>query len=523
MTLVTNVRPTLVASRIRKLAPSMRAIAADQEASRLARQFMAVGGVSVALVLVTEGIAAFSINASVTRDYLLGLTSVMTLLAVFIVGALVWRLFHKALCLVHDATEHVNCLTRRGELILNSAAEAIWVVDEEGQTVFLNPAAEKVTGWTLEEIQGRHQHELLRHSNAEGIPFDSGKCPVCKAIQEGITHFAADDVFWKKDGTSYPVEYHSTPLHEQGRMVGAVLTFKNISEHRMLQSKLVQAQKLESIGQLAAGIAHEINTPIQFIGDNTRFLKDAFQDFREAVAVYEQVAAGNVTPELISQARNIATASDIGYLCLEVPKAIDQTIEGIGRVTKIVRAMKDFSHPDGDTKAPADLNKAIESTTTVARNEWKYIAEMVLELDPNLPSVVCLIGELNQVILNLLVNAAHAIGDVCRQNGGAKGTITINTRAEAEHAVIRVTDTGGGIPAHIRGKVFDPFFTTKPVGKGTGQGLAIAYSVIVEKHGGTIGIETEMGRGTTFIIRLPIQGNMTKATCAELELASCPA
>ncbi|MGI8981269.1 MAG: two-component system sensor histidine kinase NtrB [Pirellulaceae bacterium] len=514
-----------VSSRFARLAPSVRAIAADQEASRLARQFMAVGGVSVALVFVTEGLAALSLNASATRDYLVWLTSVMTLFAALIVGALVWRLFHKALWLVRDATEQVNCLTRRGELILNSAAEAIWVVDEDGQTVFLNPAAEKITGWTLEEIQGRQQHELLRHSDSQGTPFEPGKCPVCNAIQEGITHFAADDVFWKKDGTSYPVEYHSTPLYEQGRMVGAVLTFKNISEHRMLQSKLVQAQKLESIGQLAAGIAHEINTPIQFIGDNTSFLKDAFQNFREVIAVYEQLiqeAQGGVTVELINRAQNIAAVTDISYLCAEVPKAIDQTIEGIGRVARIVRAMKDFSHPDGDTKAPADLNKAIESTTTVARNEWKYVADLKLDLDPDLPSVACLVGELNQVILNLLVNAAHAIGDVSRQNGGGKGTITISTRAEVDYAVIRVTDTGGGIPPHIRGKIFDPFFTTKPVGKGTGQGLAIAYSVIVEKHGGTIGVETEMGRGTTFIIRLPMQGNVSKVSCPEPELVGSP-
>jgi PAS domain S-box-containing protein len=500
---------------IARFAPSVQAIAADKEASKLVRQFMVVGGLSVALVVVTEGITAFSLSTPEMHDYLFEVTTTMTLLAVFIVGALVWRLLRKALGMVREATESVDCLTRRGELILNSAAEAIWVVDQDGETTFLNPAAEKVTGWALDEVQGKHQHELLRHSNSEGIPFEASGCPVCKAIQQGIGHFAPDDVFWRKDGTNFPVEYHSTPIQESGRIVGAVLTFKNISEHRMLQSKLVQAQKLESIGQLAAGIAHEINTPIQFVGDNTRFLKDAFEDFHQVMTAYEQLAksaeSGTITPELIAQAHDIACHADIGYLCEEVPRAIDQSLEGIGRVAKIVRAMKDFSHPDGEAKALADLNKAIESTTTVARNEWKYVADLVLDLDPNLPNVACHVGELNQVVLNLLVNAAHTIGDVCQQNPGTKGKITITTRAEGEHAVIRISDTGRGIPPHIRSKIFDPFFTTKPVGKGTGQGLAIAYSVIVEKHGGTIGFESEMGRGTTFIIRLPMHADAPTA------------
>jgi signal transduction histidine kinase len=174
--------------------------------------------------------------------------------------------------------------------------------------------------------------------------------------------------------------------------------------------------------------------------------------------------------------------------------------------------MKDFSHPGGEEKVSADLNKAIESTITVARNEWKYVADMVVDFDPNLPDVPCFIGDINQVILNIMVNAAHAIGDLVAAGNLAKGTITVQTRRVDDAVEIRIKDTGGGIPEAIRSKIFDPFFTTKEVGRGTGQGLAIAHSVVVEKHGGTLTFETEIGRGSTFIIRLPTALPMSETT-----------
>ncbi|MBI3300896.1 MAG: HAMP domain-containing histidine kinase [Deltaproteobacteria bacterium] len=173
-------------------------------------------------------------------------------------------------------------------------------------------------------------------------------------------------------------------------------------------------------------------------------------------------------------------------------------------MTKIVRAMKEFSHPGSEEKVETDLNRAIETTITVARNEWKYVAELATDLDSSLPPVPCLPGEFNQVILNLIINAAHAIAVVVSEGSTSKGTITVSTRHDGDWAEIRVSDTGTGIPEAIRAKIFAPFFTTKEVGKGTGQGLAIAHSVIVDKHKGTIGFETEVGRGTTFIIRLPL-------------------
>jgi signal transduction histidine kinase len=206
--------------------------------------------------------------------------------------------------------------------------------------------------------------------------------------------------------------------------------------------------------------------------------------------------------------------ADADYLALEIPKAIDQTLEGITCVSTLVSAMKEFSHPGTKEKTPLDLNRAIESTITVARNEWKYAADLETDLDPLLPMVSCHPGEFNQVILNLIVNAAHAIGDVSANGGPERGTIKVRTRNRPGYVEIRIQDTGGGIPENVQARVFDPFFTTKEIGKGTGQGLAIARSVVVDKHGGSIDFETEAGTGTTFVIRLPHDAETPVPTAA---------
>jgi signal transduction histidine kinase len=257
-------------------------------------------------------------------------------------------------------------------------------------------------------------------------------------------------------------------------------------EAAFANTQLAEARRLESIGQLSAGIAHEINTPCQFAVDNVEFLKETF-------------------PELM-QALDGDTSVDLEFLRKEIPAAIEQTREGIQRVSKIVLAMREFSHPGSADKAAVDVNRAIESTITVARNEWKYVAEVSTDLDPELPRVPCYGGPLNQAILNMIVNAAHAIA-AGRRDDDAKGEIRVSTRRRGDVAVIEIADTGTGIPEAIRHKIFDPFFTTKEVGKGTGQGLAIAHSVVVGKHGGTLEVESEEGRGTTFRITLPLDAS----------------
>ncbi|MFO0747748.1 MAG: ABC transporter substrate-binding protein [Myxococcota bacterium] len=274
-----------------------------------------------------------------------------------------------------------------------------------------------------------------------------------------------------------------------------------------VELELRQAQKLEAVGRLAAGVAHEINTPVQFVGDSASFARDAFDDILAVLKVYRAVlddaAHGKLSSgEAAARAHDAEEDKDIDYLEARVPEALDRVKDGVARVATIVRAMKEFSHPDRADMAEADLNQAIRSTLVVATNEYKYVADLATDLG-ELPPVPCRVGELNQVVLNLIVNAAHAIEDRI-EGSDERGLITVRSRRDGEWARIEVSDTGGGIPEAIRERVFDPFFTTKEVGRGTGQGLAIARAVVVEKHGGTLAFETEAGVGTTFVIRLPL-------------------
>ena len=282
-------------------------------------------------------------------------------------------------------------------------------------------------------------------------------------------------------------------------------------ERKLLEIQLMQAQKLEAIGRLAAGIAHEINTPTQFVGDNTRFLQESFSDLLRLLEKYGRLLAvaksGAVPPELIEEIESLAQGADVEHLTDEIPKAIRQSLEGIERVAKIVHAMREFSHPGPVERTPSDINKAIESTITVSRNEWKYVAEMVTDLAPDLPPVLCIPAYFNEVILNLIVNAAQALAGVVGDGSNGKGRITVRTLRDGDWAEVRIADTGPGIPEEVRTRIFDPFVTTKEAGNGTGQGLAIARAIIVEKHGGAITFETESGKGTTFIVRLPLSDN----------------
>ena len=318
-----------------------------------------------------------------------------------------------------------------------------------------------------------------------------------------------------KDGEERYIHTVKTPLKDDdGNPAGVLGIFWDITEQKHAEQKrqnlevqLRQAQKLESVGQLAAGIAHEINTPTQFVNDNTHFLKDAFADYSQLLAAYDQLtkaaASGAVPQALLSKVNALVEEIDTDYLKNEIPMAISQSLDGLKRISKIVQAMKEFSHPGSEEKTPANINRAIETTIDVSRNEWKYCSELITEFDPELPQVPVILGEFNQVILNLIVNAAHSIDDVVRESG-ERGEIRITTTHDNEWAEIRISDTGKGIPEAIIKRIFDPFFTTKEVGKGSGQGLAIAWSVIVDKHGGSIEVESEQGKGSIFTIRLPI-------------------
>ncbi len=296
--------------------------------------------------------------------------------------------------------------------------------------------------------------------------------------------------------------------HLQGILTDITRRKLDEEKHKLMDVQLRQAQKLEAIGQLAAGIAHEINTPIQFIGDNIRFLHDVCEqigplmnvlsDFKSAPT---QVKAG---PEMINRITGAVEPMDVDFLRQEMPEAISQTSDGVRRISEIVRAMKEFSHPGAAGYSLIDINHTLENAVTVSRNEWKYVADIETDLDSSLPLVPCLATQLNQAILNILVNAAQAIGESVNKGKSERGKIGISTRKSQDFVTIQISDTGPGIPDKIRERVFEPFFTTKDVGKGTGQGLTIAYDVVTRLHHGKLGFESKTGEGTTFTIQLPL-------------------
>jgi signal transduction histidine kinase len=287
-------------------------------------------------------------------------------------------------------------------------------------------------------------------------------------------------------------------LKERARTLELALGAKDKALAELGQAKiqLMNQEKLASIGTLAAGISHEINTPTQFVSDNLSFLQDAFKSILLALETAERGEKLAATEE-----------GDLAFFRAEIPQALSQSLEGMERVAHIVRSMKEFSHPGKGGKRAVDLNRNVLSTITVCRNEWKYVAELQTQLDESLPPLPCAPEELNQVVLNLIVNAAHAIQDSGRES--AKGRITVSTRREADGVQISVSDNGCGIPDAVRARVFDPFFTTKEVGRGTGQGLALAHAVVVEKHQGRISFDTAVGEGTTFHLWLPLAGSLT--------------
>jgi DNA-binding response OmpR family regulator len=271
---------------------------------------------------------------------------------------------------------------------------------------------------------------------------------------------------------------------------------QELERRKRVELELVQAHKLEAIGRLAAGVAHEINTPAQYVGDNIRFLEEAFTSLDQLLTAVD-------SPPDAASARPSPKA-EVDYLRKEIPTALRESLHGVEQIARIVRAMKEFSHPGSEEKQLIDVNRAIDSTLTVSRNQWKYVADVATEFDRELPLVPCIPAAFNQVILNLVVNAAEAIGEVVGDGSQQKGKITVRTRRDGDWAEIQIADTGRGIPAAIRSRVFEPFFTTKELGKGTGQGLAIAHATVVEKHGGTLNFQTAPGEGTTFIIRMPL-------------------
>jgi PAS domain S-box-containing protein len=395
--------------------------------------------------------------------------------------------------------------------------------------VYVNRATARDHGYEPSEIMGRTPAWLT--------PVDSNREAfekINQAVNTGDS-VSVELTARRKDGSNFWVGMLMTPVRDTAGVIshylaiGADITarleqertkkdlqeqlYNEMRERERMAIELRLSQKLESVGRLAAGIAHEINTPIQYIGDSVSFLKSADQQLQQLQVAhrvaFRQLSENQPLDEVMARIRQMEIDIDLEFLVKEIPKAFERTLEGVERVAAIVRAMKEFAHPDAVEHSSADINHALETTLTVAHNEYKYSAQIETHFG-ELPLVVCNVGELNQVFLNLIVNAAHAITESGKDV--ASGRIIITTHASGSNVAICIEDNGCGIPQQHIDKVFDPFFTTKPVGRGTGQGLAIARSIIVEKHAGSIEIESLVGGGTSFILRLPTAGRPPKGT-----------
>jgi len=375
----------------------------------------------------------------------------------------------------------------------------IYAKDAGSRFIAMNTALARNMGTAAADAIGKTDFDFFKPELAKKFYSDEQAL-----IKSGTAIIDLEEPgFDAQTGMARTVRTSKVPLRdENGEVIGIIGVGFDITERKVAEQRLAASEHLESIGRLAAGVAHEINTPIQYLNDSVYFIRDAMQDLLAHNAKLAAMLPEPPEPD-----------EDIEDLRKDLPPALDRVVEGLARIAEIVRSMKEFSHVDQREMARVDLNRAINSTLIIARTEYKYIAELETEF-ADLPLVTCHGGQINQVVLNLVVNAAHAIADRNKALGTTeKGRITVKTRIEDGFAVISIGDTGGGIPEAIRKRIFEPFFTTKEVGRGTGQGLSIAHNVI-NAHGGKLDFVTEMGKGTTFSVCLPLDKEESESAVA---------
>ncbi|WP_188661415.1 PAS domain-containing sensor histidine kinase [Terasakiella brassicae] len=392
----------------------------------------------------------------------------------------------------------------RVNAIMNSIKDSVVATNQKMEILDVNKSCVGMWGIPYAGLMGRSVLEFVE--NRQIADYEALCLSASADEQDEIKEFN----FRTLDGGFVPAEVKiSTFQHDDERFLLHLI--RNVSnkkrlqkEREAMQEELANAAKWEAVGQLAGGIAHEINTPAQYIGDNLHFLSECNEEILEilnkALELKKACEQNGQYLDYVQEIDRLIEAYDLEYLCEEVPQALKQSAQGIAQVSHIVRAMKNFSHPGTEEKKPFDINAAIDTTLTVSRNEWKNIATVVTDFDEHVGLVPCIPGGMNQVFLNIIVNAAHAI-DV--KGHETMGEIRIVTRKLADQVEIVISDTGCGMPPEVVKNIFNPFFTTKEVGRGTGQGLAIVNDIIVQKHKGTIKVATKEGKGTSFIIRIP--------------------
>jgi PAS domain S-box-containing protein len=408
---------------------------------------------------------------------------------------------------LHDSENALLRLFNENQQLILSIQSILVGVDSVGHITHWNAAAAEILGFPDSDILEVPFFDLALNWDWSVI-----RGGVISCLQTGEIVHLHNIQFFRPDGTIYFFDLTLSPLGDHANLDrGFLLLGADITRRRILEQQMVQMHKLESLGQLAAGIAHEINTPTQYVSSNLHFMSEQVNGLLQMMECYQktlqQVKLGqSLSPLAFEEIEKQAVRLNLAYILNEFPLAIQQSAEGMERISHIVRALGEFSYPGSDKPTLTDVNRLLESTIEVCRNEWKNVAELHTDLNPTLPVIECFPAELNQVFLNIIINAVHAIQDVLeRDSRENKGLIHITSRSAAGGVEVRITDTGTGIPEKVRSRVFDPFFTTREVGRGTGQGLSIAHNMVVNKHHGSIHFETEMGKGTTFIIFLPVR------------------
>lgn len=409
-----------------------------------------------------------------------------------------------------QAEENLRSAYQKMQQIVSTISSILVGVDSAGVITHWNEVAEKILGISAKEAVG---------SSFSSLAIDWEKDVVLTGIDHCLNNFRKvrlDDIVLQSNSQDAKLlGFTITPLmldNEKGP--GFLLVGADITERRKMENQAIQSQKMEAIGHLAAGVAHEINTPTQYVGSNLRFLREHFQAIQEFIeccrSFAQALVSGQYSPVMAAEMDTRAKNAHLDFVLQEAPVAIEQSIDGLERIARIVAAMRNLSHPGAEEKTSIDINQLLQNTLSISQSVWKNIAEVITELDPSLPLVECVPAEISQVFLNLIINAAHAIRDKEKPKEGIPGSIWISTCQSDADIVVEIRDDGCGIPNDIQNKVFDPFFTTKKFGQGTGQGLSIVYNVVVKKHGGTITFDSVPGQGTKFTVCLPIQGAYEK-------------